>query len=107
MVTNFLLFLPVTFSQNLHTPSGHKQSLSAVRTSNVSRYERYGPNKNFAIFLPLTLNLPKMNLGQNYDTPSGYEQVLCEVGTFNVLPSRRCGQYTIAEIDGRTDRRTR
>lgn len=36
-----------------------KQSLSEIKTANISLKEINGPDTNVALFLPLTLNLPK------------------------------------------------
>lgn len=47
-------------SRLTHVPlSGHKHLLYEVRTANVSPKQRYRLNTNFALLLPVTLNVPK------------------------------------------------
>ena len=76
----------MTLGQGHDKPLAYKQSLCELRTSNVSPEERYGPDKNFALFSAIDLDLVQMTLGQGHDTPLGHKQSLCEVRTSNVSP---------------------
>lgn len=54
---NDLELAQITLRQNNDTSLGHKQSLCAVRASNVPPLKRHGPDTNYALFLPVTLTI--------------------------------------------------
>lgn len=76
-----------------------------VRDANFYPFKRYGPDLNFALFVQLTLTLPKITSSQSHDTPLDHKQYVCAVRTANVHLKKPYGPdnnfllFTASDID--------
>lgn len=81
---NWHLTFTMTLDLNHATPSDHNQSLCAVRTFNISPYERRRPDRYFAIFLPVTLSMPLIPWDKIMTHPQVISNI-CKEETSNVF----------------------